>query len=86
MGEALAHVFYTTGCKLVLASRRIEELERVKRDLLQIENVSVTHAPMILPLDLTDINSLPEKVNHVLKVFGQIDILVNNGKRRSKHV
>lgn len=86
MGEALAHVFYTTGCKLVLASRRIEELERVKRDLLQIEDVGVTHAPMILPLDLTDINSLPEKVNHVLETFGHIDILVNNGKRRSKHV
>ena len=79
MGEALAHVFYTSGAKLILASRRTEELERVKRDLLQIEHIGITHSPMILQLDLTDINSLPEKVNQILDVYGQIDILVNNG-------
>lgn len=79
LGEALAHVFYSTGCKLILSSRRVEELERVKNDLLQIEAIGLTHAPMILPLDLTDINSLPGKVNQVLAAYGHIDILVNNG-------
>jgi dehydrogenase/reductase SDR family member 7B len=32
-----------------------------------------------LPLDLTDLNSIPDKVKTVLDTFGQIDILVNNG-------
>lgn len=38
---------------------------------------------MILPLDLTDINSLPEKVKQVIDTFGHIDILVNNGMHTS---
>lgn len=56
-------------------------MERVKNDLLGIHSTSVTHPPVILPLDLTDINSLPDKIKQVLKIFGgRIDILVNNGK------
>lgn len=38
-----------------------------------------THQPVVVPLDLTDLNSLPEKVEHILKIFGHIDILINNG-------
>lgn len=33
IGEALAHVFYENGSKVVLAARRKTELERVKQDL-----------------------------------------------------
>lgn len=33
LGEALAHVFYKCGCKLILVSRRKEELTRVRNDL-----------------------------------------------------
>lgn len=75
----MAHVFYTAGCKLILAARRQEELERVKKDLLDTHSVSVTHIPVVLPLDLTDLNALPDKIKHVLGIFGHIDILVNNG-------
>lgn len=39
LGEALAHSFYTAGCKVVLAARRKDELERVRRDLLEIHSV-----------------------------------------------
>lgn len=38
-----------------------------------------THPPVVVPLDLSDLNSLKEKVDHILKIFGHIDILVNNG-------
>jgi len=30
-------------------------------------------------LDLSDLNSLPHCVNQALKIFGHIDILINNG-------
>lgn len=40
LGEALAHTFYIAGCKVVLAARRQEELERVRKDLLQLHSVS----------------------------------------------
>ncbi|CRL00369.1 CLUMA_CG013637, isoform A [Clunio marinus] len=79
LGEALAHTFYVAGCKVVLAARRQEELERVRKDLLQLHSTHTTPPPIVLPLDLTDLNSLPEKVKQVLDIFGQIDILVNNG-------
>lgn len=34
---------------------------------------------MVVPLDLSDLNSLSDKVANILKIFGHIDILVNNG-------
>lgn len=40
IGEALSHVFYEQGCKVVLASRRKSELERVRKDLISMKNVS----------------------------------------------
>jgi dehydrogenase/reductase SDR family member 7B len=40
IGEALAHTFYIAGCKVVLAARRQDELERVRKELLQQHSVS----------------------------------------------
>jgi len=34
LGESLAHSFYQAGCRVILAARREEELERVRNDLL----------------------------------------------------
>lgn len=34
LGEALAHVFFKAGCKVILAARRLDELKRVKKELL----------------------------------------------------
>ncbi|CAO1370739.1 unnamed protein product [Diamesa tonsa] len=79
LGEALAHVFYIAGCKVVLAARRTDELERVKKDLLQSHSTVTTHPPIVLSLDLTELNDLPGKVKQILDIHGHIDILINNG-------
>lgn len=42
LGEALAHVFYSSGCRIILVSRRKEELERVKNDLMKTHQVCST--------------------------------------------
>lgn len=34
---------------------------------------------MVIQLDLSDINSLPNKIKEILEIHGQIDILINNG-------
>lgn len=39
LGEALAHTFYKNGCKVVLTARRKDELERVRKDLLETHTV-----------------------------------------------
>lgn len=38
----------------------------------------MTHPPVIMQLDVSYLNSLPEKVAQIEKIFGHIDILINN--------
>lgn len=37
-----------------------------------------THPPIVLVLDLTEINTLPKEIDKVLTIHGHIDILINN--------
>ncbi len=74
IGEAFAKKFFKEGAKLILSSRRKEELDRVKEDLGAYESNC-----FILPLDLADSESLPQKAEEALAAFGGIDVLVNNG-------
>jgi dehydrogenase/reductase SDR family protein 7B len=73
IGEALAYAFSAGGAKLILSSRRMEELERVKKACVNAGEVRV------LPLDLVDIASLGAKTKEAIGLFGQIDIMVHNG-------
>lgn len=74
IGEATAHEFaQDKSIKLVLSARRIEELERVKKEIdLPQQNI------LTLPMDVTKIELFKEKVQQVIKTFGRIDVLFNN--------
>lgn len=74
IGEALAKAFSKAGAKLVLSSRRVSELERVKQSL-QLSSERV----LILPLDLSETSRISEQTQRILDTFGRIDVLVNNG-------
>jgi short-subunit dehydrogenase len=74
IGEALAILLSSYNTRLILSSRRKQELERVKVSLgMKPENV------FVLPLDLEETSSLPSKAKEAESVFGRIDILINNG-------
>ncbi len=73
IGEALAYKMSAEGAKLILSSRRIAELERVKHNCAHAGNV------YILPLDLTDSKNLEAKVPAAIALFGHIDMMVHNG-------
>jgi len=73
IGEALAIAFAREGARLVLSSRRPEELERVRQGLPR----PAEH--LCLPLDLTQGATFPTLTAQVLEKYGRIDILVNNG-------
>ena len=73
IGEALAYATSAHGAKLILSSRRVAELERVKNNCAYPDNVH------ILPLDLTDSANLEAKVPVAIALFGHIDIMVHNG-------
>ncbi|XP_013182417.1 PREDICTED: dehydrogenase/reductase SDR family protein 7-like isoform X2 [Papilio xuthus] len=78
IGEALSHVFYQQGCKVVMASRRKSELERVKQDLIS-KKMGISIEPIVIELDLGELDQLESFVDKVHSLCGHIDILVNNG-------
>ena len=73
IGEALARRFAEEGARLILSSRRVDELERVRRSCVR----SSEHR--VVALDLARPASFPATVRHVLVDAGRIDVLVNNG-------
>ena len=79
LGEALAKCFYQEGCKLIIASRRYSELERVRDQLLGSGlRKGTVYPPVIIQIDLQDLSNLSEKVKTILGVYGYVDIIVNN--------
>jgi len=70
------------GAKVILASRNVQQLQRLKFELdnnhIQKPSSPSPHSPKILPLDLSDAASIAGKAQEVLDAFGHIDILVNN--------
>ncbi|RIV19286.1 SDR family oxidoreductase [Fibrisoma montanum] len=73
IGEAFALELAGQGAKLVLSARRADELERVAAQAkLPASDV------LVLPLDMTDIDSLPGHVETVQKRFGRIDYVFQN--------
>lgn len=72
IGEALCYELDKAGAQLILSSRNIQELVRVK------EKLSNPNA-IILPIDLAKTDNLQQAVNDAIQQVGQIDILINNG-------
>lgn len=73
IGEACALAFAREGARLVLSSRRVAELERVRRACERSDD------HLVVPLDLGQSETLPVAVNEVLARRGHVDVLLNNG-------
>lgn len=72
IGEHLAYQLAEKGAKLIISARRKEELERVKTNCK-------SDAVEILTLDLEDSFSLKQRAKEANTIFGDVDILINNG-------
>jgi len=75
IGEALTYAFVHQGCRVILSSRRKEELERVKGNCPSGRQADIR----ILPLDLSQSTTLALITEAAIQVFGHIDVLINNG-------
>ncbi len=73
IGKELVKVLHEEGAKLVLSSRREDELNKVCKELSIQDNDY-----LILPFDLSDFSNEKELVNRVKDKFGRIDVLINN--------
>jgi len=73
IGKSLAIALSKEPCKLILSARRTSELEKVKALCEQPECVYV------LPLDLSETNTMSVMAKTAIAAFGKVDILINNG-------
>ncbi len=72
IGEAMTYAFANAGARLVISSRQIKELQRVR------DNCPPTVEVMILPLDVTEMEKIPVAAGQVYEKFGYINMLVAN--------
>ena len=73
IGEALVYAFDKREAKIIISARRENELERVKNNCKNKENIK------IIQLDLEIHDQMQEKANKVYEEFNNIDYLFNNG-------
>lgn len=71
IGEALAYELSAKNCRLILSARNQDALQKVK------EKCNLTTE--ILSFDLADFDTAKDQVGKAMAIFGQIDILINNG-------
>ncbi|XP_063354242.1 dehydrogenase/reductase SDR family member 7 [Pelmatolapia mariae] len=83
IGEELAYQLAKCGSRLILSARREDELHRVKRHCLETSDLKDDDV-LVLPLDLLERTSHEEKTKTVIRYFGHIDILINNGGRSQR--
>ncbi|MET9253556.1 SDR family oxidoreductase [Streptomyces sp. NPDC003717] len=74
IGEAAARLFAREGAAVVLASRGIDKLERIVKDIRAEGGVADAVA-----LDLSDGDSIRAAVDHVGDLHGRLDGAFNNG-------
>ena len=73
IGKATAIALSERGAKVIISSRNISKLEKVKGLCKTPKNVK------ILQVDLDDYHNLEKLVQEAISLFGSIDILINNG-------
>jgi len=81
LGAACAKVFYKMGCKVILSGRNLEKLNLVKSQLetdMFTEKMCESHPPVVVVMDLHDIDNIRPTLETVTSTYGAVDILVNN--------
>lgn len=74
IGKALALALNKKGARVILSARRVDELEKVKS-----ECINSKETVRILPVDLTETSRMEEKAAEAVKLYGNLDMLINNG-------
>lgn len=73
-GEAIATTFARKGYRLIITGRRIERLEAIKTELLNLGATAV----LVLSFDIQDIDEVNKAVDSLSGEWKNIDILINN--------
>jgi short-subunit dehydrogenase len=74
IGESLVKVFAKENAKIILSARKTDQLERVRK-----ENGLTDQNSLLLSFDLENTSNAAELAEQIIKKFGRIDVLINNG-------
>lgn len=72
IGAALARAFAKEGARLILSGRRAQALAET------CQACGGSEVAFILPLDLAELDILPDRAREAEQAFGPVDVLVNN--------
>jgi len=75
IGEALVKEYAKTGAHLLLSARNEEKLVAIRNSF----GADIRERIAVLPLDLADSALLANKCREAIDLFGQVDVLINNG-------
>lgn len=73
MGKAMAHRFAALGAKVVVASRKLENLERAAAEI-----AAQGGEALAVQVDVRHVDQVQAMVERTVEHFGGVDILVNN--------
>src|SRR5262249_48278334 len=73
IGRATGHVLAERGARVVIASRKVDNLERVAGELRD-----AGHDCLVVPTDVRDADACEALVAQAAQHYGRLDILVNN--------
>lgn len=73
LGEGIAKAFAREGANVALFSRNIQRLQQHEKDIKALGQKAVS-----FQVDVTDARQVNQAVEEVLKLFGKVEILVNN--------
>ena len=73
IGEAVARQLCERGVRLIISARNRETLEKVRASCTHPDKVHV------IPLDLSDPDSLEKKAGEALAIYGRVDVLIMSG-------
>eukprot|EP00794_Sanderia_malayensis_P009099 gene9099-10071_t len=76
LGEACAWKFAKAGAKVILCARNMDRLQRIRNEI--IKQVDQVEDPKLLYLDLNVESNISKMMEEALKLYGCIDILINN--------
>ncbi|CAG2111688.1 unnamed protein product [Medioppia subpectinata] len=80
LGTALAQVLYRSGARLILSSRRVDQLNEVKERLISSNQLSDDlFEPKVLALDLSKLEDMESYAEEALSFYGSVDVIINNG-------
>lgn len=79
IGAQLAKDYTAAGAQVVISARRVDALEAVARDCALVGS-----APMVVPLDVMDMEAQQEAYAKVIEQLGRVDVLVLNAGRSQR--